>query len=148
MPEPPLSVLFRVVGGALLVGLVASRGHAVLLQVLPDGYAWTGLVAVAAAVAAARFAPRARSVKRYVYRKVPRRDGAGAGAGARAVQGDNTILAETYSDASEALQQTVQSGESRVCEFCGDVVATSRIEAHGTRWCPALPNPSSDSDGS
>ena len=59
-----------------------------------------------------------------------------------AVSGEGSILSEEYDedDVAEALKKTVKSGESRVCTRCGDVVATTRLEAHSTMWCSALPD--------
>ena len=63
----------------------------------------------------------------------------------QAVSGAGSLLEEEYSDAGKALAQQVRSGESRVCTRCGDVVATTRLQAHSQYWCAANP-PCEDSD--
>eukprot|EP01060_Flectonema_neradi_P005104 TRINITY_DN13393_c1_g1_i1.p1 TRINITY_DN13393_c1_g1~~TRINITY_DN13393_c1_g1_i1.p1 ORF type:complete len:142 (+),score=25.59 TRINITY_DN13393_c1_g1_i1:130-555(+) len=62
----------------------------------------------------------------------------------KAVSGEGSILMEEYSDASACLRDSVKSGESRVCTRCGDVVATSRLDAHSQYWCSALPDVDSE----
>lgn len=37
------------------------------------------------------------------------------------------------------LEQAAADGSSIVCERCHGLVATRRLEAHRTLWCPALP---------
>ena len=62
----------------------------------------------------------------------------------KAVSGEGTLLSEEYCDAAKCIKQSVKSGESRVCTRCGDVVATTRLDAHSKFWCSA--NPDVDSD--
>jgi lysophospholipase L1-like esterase len=44
------------------------------------------------------------------------------------------------------LGDTVSDGSSRVCDLCGDVVATGRWEAHISLWCSALESSGSDEE--
>ena len=56
---------------------------------------------------------------------------------------DDSILKEQGNELY--LRRIFEEGEGVLCKYCNALIPIERMEAHGSRWCPALDN-DDDSD--